>query len=311
MDLKHLRTFITVAEELSFRKAAACLNLTQPPVSLQIRHLEDELGVKLIDRGGRKKMQLTAAGKILLEGARETLRTAERTAESVALYLQGSSGQLRIGHSDDFQYGLLPRVLARYHTEFPGVRVSLTARPSARVTEQLLSGDLDMGFVCLPIPRLDTSIVMQSLPSTPIVAVVPATHPLAGKEKIWLRELEDESFLLLPTDMMSGFSSQVSRLFTQAGMTPMCVGMAETSSITVQITANGFGVTLASLSSIESKIDGARVLRLKDPHPDLELGLIYASANRDLPLLQGFLGILAQAAAFDKNSVEDTKPHIA
>jgi len=301
MDLKHLRTFVAVSEELSFRKAATRLSLTQPPVSLQIKNLEDELGVKLIDRGGRKKMQLTPAGKILLEGARETLRTAERTAESVALYSQGSSGQLRIGHSDDFQYGLLPSALARYHPEFPGVRVSLTARPSARVTEQLLSGDLDLGFVCLPIPRLDTSIVMQSLPSTPIVAVVPATHPLAGKENIWLRELEDESFLLLPTDLLSGFSSQVSRLFTQAGMTPKCVGMAETSSITVQITANGFGVTLASLSSIETRIDGVSNLHLKDSKPDLELGLIYASANRALPLLQGFLGILERATDCEKN----------
>ena len=207
LDLKHLRTFIAVAEELSFRKAAERLNLTQPPVSLQIRNLEDELGEKLFDRGGRRKIQLTAAGRILLEGARETLRMAERTAENVALYSQGSSGHLRIGHSDDFLHGLLPRTLARYHSDFPGVRVSLTARPSARVTEQLLAGELDLGFVCLPIPRLDTSIVMQPLPSTPIVAVVATTHPLAGRQKIWLRELEEESFLLLPTDMMSGFSS--------------------------------------------------------------------------------------------------------
>jgi len=297
LDLKHLRTFIAVAEELSFRKAAERLNLTQPPVSLQIRNLEDELGVKLFDRGGRRKIQLTAAGRILLEGARETLRMAERTAENVILYSQGSSGHLRIGHSDDFLHGLLPRTLARYHNDFPAVRVSLTARPSARVTEQLLAGELDLGFVCLPIPRLDTSIVMQPLPSTPIVAVVAATHPLAGRQKIWLRELEEESFLLLPTDMMSGFSSHLSRLFTQAGMTPRCVGMAETSSITVQIAANGFGVTLASQSSISSRIEGVSILHLKDSRPELELGLICAAENRELPLIQGFLRTLMQAAA--------------
>lgn len=296
MDLKHLRTFIAVAEELSFHKAADRLNLTQPPVSLQIKNLEDELGVLLIERGGRKKMRLTAAGKILLEGARETLQVAERAAESVALFSEGKSGHLRIGHTDDFQHGLLPRTLAQYHAEYPGVRVSLQQRPSARVTEQVLNGELDLGFVCLPIPRLDTSIVMQSLPSTPIVAIVPATHPLADKEKVWLRELGDEPFYLLPTDMMSGFSSQVSRLFAQAGISPRSIGMAETSNITAQIIANGFGVTLASLSSIETRIDGVKILHLKDPQPNLELGLIFTSANRDLPLAQGFLSVLDQVA---------------
>jgi DNA-binding transcriptional LysR family regulator len=294
MDLKHLRTFIAVAEELSFHKAADRLNLTQPPVSLQIKNLEEELGVQLIERGGRKKMRLTAAGKILLEGARETLRVAERTAESVALFSEGKSGHLRVGHTDDFQHGLLPRLLARYHTQFPGVRVSLQQRPSARVTEKLLNGELDLGFVCLPIPRLDTSIVMQALPSTPIVAIVPATHPLASQDKVWLRELGNEPFYLLPTDMMSGFSSQVARLFTQAGISPRSIGMAETSNITAQIIANGFGVTLASLSSIESSIDGVRILQLKDSKPELELGLIYASKDRELPLIQGFLGLLSK-----------------
>ena len=292
MDLKHLRTFIAVAEELSFHKAAERLNLTQPPVSLQIKNLETELGVQLIERGGRKKMRLTAAGKILLDGARETLRVAERTAENVALFSEGKSGHLRIGHTDDFQHGLLPRVLARYHAEFPGVHVSLMQRPSARVTEQLLSGELDLGFVCLPIPRLDTSIVMQALPPTPIVAIVPANHVLAKRRKIWLRELEGEPFYLLPTGMMSGFSSQLSRLFAQAGISPRSSGMAETSNITAQVIANGFGVTLASLSAIEGGIDGVSILKLKDVKPELELGLIYNSVDHELPLIREFINLI-------------------
>ena len=292
MDLKHLRTFIAVAEELSFHKAAERLNLTQPPVSLQIKNLETELGVQLIERGGRKKMRLTAAGKILLDGARETLRVAERTAENVALFSEGKSGHLRIGHTDDFQHGLLPRALARYHAEFPGVHVSLMQRPSARVTEQVLSGELDLGFVCLPIPRLDTSIVMQPLPPTPIIAIVPANHALAKREKIWLRELRGEPFYLLPTDMMSGFSSQLSRLFAQAGISPMSSGMAETSNITAQVIANGFGVTLTSLSAIEGRIDGVSILKLKDVKPELELGLIYNSVDHELPLIRGFINVI-------------------
>ena len=292
IDLKPLRTFITVAEELSFHRAADRLNLTQPPVSLQIKNLEEELKVQLLERGGRKKMKLTAAGKILLEGARETLLVAERTTENVALFSEGKSGHLRIGHTDDFQHGLLPKTLAKYHTEFPGVRVSLQQRPSIRVTEQLLNGELDLGFVCLPVPRLDTSIVMQTLPSTPIVAIVPTTHPLADKDRVWLRELGDESFYLLPTDMMSGFSSQVARLFAQAGISPRSIGMADTCTIAAQIIANGFGVTVASLSSVESRIKGVKILHLKDSQPKLELGLIFTSVNRDLPLIQGFLNVI-------------------
>jgi DNA-binding transcriptional LysR family regulator len=301
VDLKHLGTFIAVAEELSFNKAAVRLHLTQPPVSLQIKALEQELGVLLLERGGRKKMSLTAAGKILLKGARETLRVAKHTAESVALFSEGKSGHLRIGHTDDFQQGLLPRTLAEYHTEFPGVRVSLQQRPSARVIDQLLNGELDLGFVCLPVSRLDTTIVMQALPSTPIIAVVPSTHPLADKKKIWLRELGDEPFYLLPTDMISGFSSQVSWLFAQAGITPRSNGKAETSNITAQIVANGFGVTLSSLSSTEVKIKGVSILQLRDSNSELELGLIYTSADSDLPLIQGFLGVLEQEVDLQLN----------
>jgi DNA-binding transcriptional LysR family regulator len=296
IDLKHLRTFIAVAEELSFHKAAARLNLTQPPVSLQIKNLEEELGVQLIERGGRTRMRLTAAGKILLDGARETLSVAARTAESVALFSEGKSGHLRIGHSDDFQYGLLPATLARFQNEYPGVRVSLQLKPSAQITRQLLDGELDLGFICLPMPRLDRSIVMRALPATPIVAIVPLSHPLARKERIRLIELGDDPFYVLPTAMMSGFSSHISRLFAQAGISPRIVGMSETSNITAQIIANGFGVTLASQSTIAESIDGVSILQLEDADAELELGLVHTSENRDLPLIQSFLDVLAKQA---------------
>ena len=112
------------------------------------------------------------------------------------------------------------------------------------------------------------------------------------QDKVWLCELGDEPFYLLPTNMMSGFSSQVSRLFAQAGISPKSIGMAETSNITAQIIANGFGVTLASLSSIEDRIEGVSILQLKDSKSELDLGLICASTDRDLPLIQGFLSVL-------------------
>ena len=289
MNLKQLRTFIAVAEERSFRKAAERLNLTQPPVSLQISRLEEELGIQLVERGGRKKTRLTVAGKILLNGARQTLRAAERAAESVAMYADGSSGHLRIGHSDDFQHGLLPRVLANFHAEYPGVRVTLNQRRSARVVELLQNGEIDLGFVSLPLPRLNTSYAMHILPATPIVAVVPADHSLAGRQSVWLSDLADERFYLLPSEMDSGFSSQVTLMFARANISPACIGMAEMSNIAVQIIANGLGVTLASLSSIGTRNDDTRILELLDAHASLELSAVYPRALADEPLIQGFL----------------------
>lgn len=293
IDLKQFRTFIAVAEELSFSKAAKRLNLTQPPVSLQIRQLEDELCVRLFERGGRTKMKLTGAGKVFLDGAREALLAASRATEYVALLSEGKTGHLRIGHSDDFQTGLLPKTLARFHELYPGVRLSLQQRLSIKVIQNVLEGELDLGFICLPIPRLDTSLVLQELPSSPIVAIVPSSHALADEDEIFLRELGDEPFYLYPTNYSSGFSSHVGGLFAKAGITPKIAGMSDTLEITTNIVSNGFGVSMATLSATGGMGKGISILRLKDANAELKMGLVYPAASKDLPLINNLLELLA------------------
>lgn len=292
IDLKQLRTFVAVAEELSFSRAASRLSLTQPPVSMQIKQLEDSLCVRLFERGGRTKMQLTAAGKVFLDGAREALLATARATENVALFSEGKTGHLRIGHSDDFQHGLLPRTLARFHELYPDVRLSLQQRLSIQVIQNILDGELDLGFICLPIPRLDTSLVLQELPSSPIVAIVPSSHPSAGEGEIFLRELGDELFYLYPTNYSSGFSSHIGGLFAKAGITPKIAGMSDTLEITTRIISNGFGVTMATLTAVGNSVEGISILRLKDAGAELKLGLIYPEASEELPLIKNLLEIL-------------------
>lgn len=297
MELKRLRTFVVVAEELSFQRAANRLNLTQPPVSLQIQNLEEELGVTLFERRGRKQIALTPEGRELLEGAREILRSVERTREKVQLQAQGTVGHLRLGYSDDYHFGFLPRLLARFQKAHPQVRLTLRQMSSYRVPERVHGDELDIGFVSFPLARLDPELQVIPLPSTPIVAVVPRDHRLGKRRNIWLRELADEPMYLVPDDLLSGFASSITRLFADAGITPHCVGVAETSQILIEIAAQGGGITLASRSSVAANHDGISVLALKDTAANVELAALVRGNTRRNPALNSFIEDLEEQAS--------------
>jgi DNA-binding transcriptional LysR family regulator len=284
MELKQLKAFIAVAEELNFRRAAERLHMTQPPLSMQIRKLEDELGVRLLERGRNKAVRLTAGGEALLEGARATLAVASRSVESSRRAAKGESGRLAVGYSDDFAFRLVPELLIEFRARHPGVYLEYGEGASFTLVERVVDGSLDAAFICLPPSALAGRLELVPLPHSSIVAVVPADHRLARRRRVWLRELRDDLFHVMPERIRSGFSIHVARLFAQAGFVPSQQVGGMPTIMNLELISRGLGVTLASEGSIPPGYPGIHLLHLRDQQANLELAMVANPTNVSAPL---------------------------
>jgi DNA-binding transcriptional LysR family regulator len=189
VELRQLRYFVTVAEELHFGRAAERLLIGQPAVSQQIRRLERELRVELFDRTPRT-VRLTAAGLSFLPAARAVL-TAEDAARAVAAeFATGSAGVLRLGTISGLG-ARLDRILDVFESQAPGVRVELVALPARERLAHLADGRLDAAFVRGAVPAHAPELTHLPLWQDPLVAALPARHPLAGRDTVRLAELAD------------------------------------------------------------------------------------------------------------------------
>lgn len=294
MDIKHLRSFIAVAEELNFRKAAERLNITQPPLSLQIKNLEDELGVKLLERGRNKRISLTMVGRNFLEDARAVLLTTERAYRDARHHAEGRVGHLRIGFTDDFLFSKLSSLISSFLHLYPEVQVTHSMNISRENIRQLDTGELDVVLACFPIERLDPRSVVVELSPIRIVALLHEQHPLAERDSIWLRELKDEPVMLMPTDIFSGFSAHLSRLYSHAKITPIPFAFGQNTTMMAQIIAAGNGITLATETSFPPNWPGIRQVSLKDDNPFVDAGLIYNTGSASPVIVENFRGIIEQ-----------------
>ncbi len=197
MELRHLRYFVAVAEELNFTRAAKRLGINQPPLSFQIRRLEKELGTPLFLRGTRG-VELTNAGKLMLEEARLILKEVETAKAGVQRRARGESGRIVIGFSGGtYFHPLIPAIIREYRTDYPDVILFPQVSGTAFLTVQLLAGQIDIAFVRLPIDDGD-GLVIEPLVEEPTVMVVPAGHPLGRRTSASLRAFAQDSFVLYP-----------------------------------------------------------------------------------------------------------------
>jgi DNA-binding transcriptional LysR family regulator len=217
MELRHLRYFVAVAEELHFRKAAERLHVAQPAVSEQIRKLEQELGVTLFNRTQRS-VALTSAGVALLEEARHVLRHAEVAQQAARNAGDRASTRLRIGYLPDSLPASVPRALRNLAGSAPAVEVDMTTGTSLRLIEDLRAGRLDAIVTTLPAPT-------KGLRVTPLgdqggVVVLPVTHPRAVDPTIALAQLAPERLVVLPRDANPAFHNAVVAMCHAAGLSP-------------------------------------------------------------------------------------------
>jgi DNA-binding transcriptional LysR family regulator len=242
IELRHLRYFVAVAEELHFGRAALRLHIAQPPLSQQIRKLEDILGYPLFFRTSRA-VKPTSAGEVFLERAKRTLRNVQEDMEEARSVGRGEEGFLRVGFISSAMLTPLPAMLGRYRRLYPKVNLQLHESYTSLVMHKLLKGELDAGF--LRDGGYAAGLEIETLFSEPFIAVLPKRHPLAKYQTISARELRDEPFVFFtPAAGTLAFEKPVS-LCEEHGFRPRVVQEAPQWLTIMRLVGAGLGVTIA------------------------------------------------------------------
>jgi DNA-binding transcriptional LysR family regulator len=294
MELRHLRYFVAVAEELHFRRAAERLHVAQPAVSEQVRKLEQELGVRLFDRTQRS-VSLTVAGVAMLEESRHVLRHADIAQQAARNAAEQVTMRLRIGYLPDSLPRRVPRALRHLATSAPRVQVQLETGPALGLIEGLRAQRLDAVVTSLPAP-------VNGLRSMPLedqraVAVLPSGHARAHDAAIALERLAPERLLLLPRDANPAFHNAVVAACHDAGLAPTLVeaGAPRVEDLLLSVAA-GAGMALVPESVCERYTGpGVRFVPLEGDEPAFQTAVL---THPDAPNLatQAFLHALAQTA---------------
>jgi DNA-binding transcriptional LysR family regulator len=295
MELRHLRYFVAVAEELHFRRAAERLYVAQPAVSEQVRKLEGELGVRLFDRTHRS-VSLTQAGTALLEEARRVLHQAEIAQMAARNAGKGTAEWLRIGHLPDFMPSSVARALRMLGTGGSHVQVRLETGPALRLIGQLRAKQLDAVIVGLPAPT--NGLRVTRIGSERAVAALPAGHPHASSESISLSRLAPERVVVLPRDSNPAFHSAVVSICRDAGLSPTIVEVAEPrTEHALLAVAAGPGLALVPESTAERHVvPGIRFVPVDHDQPAFESALLTLPGSNDELATARFVRAVAHAS---------------
>ncbi len=285
MELRHLRYFVAVAEELNFRRAAERLHLAQPPLSAQIMNLESELGVKLFERT-KRSVKLTVAGKVFLDEARHVLEGAERAQQYARRADLGLVGTLRIGVLAPAATSLLANVLRAYRLEFPGVQLSLHEMTSTEQLQQLRSDQLDVGMLRPPVgfPELE----FRYLEESPMVLAVPAGHRLAKARRIEWKDFHNEQMVMIHPSLQHGYYDTFLELCAKAGATLIVGQYANDVHSKMWLISAGFGIAPTTKTIAEVKRPGLVFRELPPGLPMVQTMLVWKRDNAT-PMLRNFL----------------------
>jgi len=293
MELRHLRYFVMVAEELHFGRAAEKLHISQPPLSMQIRSLEEELGVTLLHRTQRH-VSLTQAGHAFLQEARQILARLEQAVLMTRRAGRGEIGELAVGFISVADYNVLPVVLREFRQRFPLVNLTLRESTSDAQIRDLLGGRIDVGFVLPPIdePALQSACIVRE----PLVAALPERHPLARRTgKLALAKLKDAPFILFPRPMAPGLYDDVVSFCRAAGFSPRVEQEAVQMQTIVSLVSAELGVALIPASLTNLRRTGVTYKALREPSPLTEIHLAWRRGD-DLPALRVFVDLALHAA---------------
>jgi DNA-binding transcriptional LysR family regulator len=244
MDIRHLRYFTVLSEELHFRRAAERLNITQAPLSLAIQALERELGAQLFHRTQRR-VSLTAIGTAFRSHAMSILAQLERAVDDVHEMVTGEAGHLRIGFTAASSLlFFFPKIIRTFRTRYPLVKMTLHEISSQGQMTALADREIDIGFIrtFAPPNRLDISFT--HLVEDPLAVAMHAEHPLNTVEALTIAALKDVPLIFYPQKSGVGIYEQVMRLFSRQGLTPNIVQEAQESSTIISLAASGLGVAI-------------------------------------------------------------------
>lgn len=274
MELRHLRYFVAVAEELHFGRAAARLHVSQPPLSQQIRRLEDELGVRLFDRT-TQEVRLTEAGRAFLPEARATLTQAEHAIRAARAAAREEVERIEVAFLVTLDHNTVARILERFRRRFPRVSIGLAQMTSVEQLAALRRGRIDAGFVRLPLSHrgLECEVVARE----PFFAVLPAHHRLARRRRIDLGDLNGEPFVSIEAKAHPKFHAVMLDLCRRAGFEPRIAHESARLQNVVVMVSGGLGVSLVPESVTAFRTPGVVFRRLSGvgAEPVLRTGVLY------------------------------------
>jgi len=289
MELRHLRYFIAVAEELHFGRAAARLCIAQPPLSQQIQQLEREIGFTLFSRSSRR-VELTPAGRVYLEEVRSSMGSLEKAVLNGRRVARGEVGRLAVGFVGTATFSLLPDVLRRFRNLYPEVELTLRELVSARQVQALRERRIQVGFARPAI--LDTpDIVCETVATESFVAALPESHRLAQANLIPLAALAEDEFVLFPRSPKPSYGDLLFKICEEAGFHPNVTQETAEIQTAISLVAGGMGVTLVPSSASNVVRHGVVFVELIEPAPESDLTVVYR-IDDDSPTLKTFLNVV-------------------
>lgn len=289
MELRHLRAFVAVAEELHFGRAAARLQISQSPLSQAIQALEAELGVRLLERTTRR-VTLLPAGDALLPRAREVLAASTAAIEDARAAAAGVLGPLAVGFTGSMTYALLPMLAKALRAELPRLALGLHGEMlTPDQVDGLVAGRLDIAFLRPPVEH--AGLTVEPVGTEPLVAVLPASHPLARLDRIPVASLADEPFLTYPSHFRSVVHDAVAATCAENGFQPtVAMEIGETSTL-VSFVAADAGVALVPASAQLMTVGGAVYRPLRGATHSVQIAMAWRTADTR-PLLSNVQRII-------------------
>jgi DNA-binding transcriptional LysR family regulator len=286
-ELRHLRYFVAVAEELNFSRAARRLRMAQPPLSVAIRQLEAELGADLFQRSSHE-VTLTEAGRVLLEGARRTLAEADRAVTAARRAGTGELGSLRVAFSWSARFHTLPALGRALREQHPDLELLTEEMFNARMTAALRSGAIDVAIALCP--EIAGDLAYEQIRTEQVVALLAADHPLAREHRVALRSLAQEAFVLFPRELAPRLYDTLVGVCRRAGFEPTLRKESFHTGWELRTLADVPGIALVPQSVARDLPAGVVALRLIEPNERLETCVVTPAAETS-PTLSAFLNV--------------------
>ncbi len=296
MQLRHIRYFIAVAEQLNFRKAAELLRVSQPPLSAQVRDLELELGARLFDRDN-KKVTLTAEGRVFLQHAYQIMEKVDAAKMAIGRVARGEEGELRVGFTESSEFlFFLSSTILKFKALYPHVSLSLQEMTSQSQVEAVVERKLDLGIGRMPKGRNPSSTSFTQLYVDRLLLAVHSSDPLAVRRHLTIGQLRHSSFIVHRPDHDAGLYRRLVELCKEEGFAPVIAQEAREVTTCIALVASGLGVTVVPSCMQCVKVRDVAYVPLIGAGTDIPLFMI-TSDKEDDDVLAVFKRMLLEAVA--------------
>jgi DNA-binding transcriptional LysR family regulator len=304
MELRQIRSFLSIAETLHFGRTAELIHLSQPALSLQIRALEETVGVRLFERN-RRKTTLTAAGVAFRDDAAAALSKLDQAIRRARLAANGKLGLLRIGFISTAGSEIVPDIIRQFRELNPEVEFSLRAIPTADQVQMLETGSLDIGFLRLPIgghPVLDVVTVHRE----PFVLVVPASHKLAKRRRVRLSEVSGQDFVMYERSYAPGFHDLIFGMLRDAGIVPSVSQTAAEIATLISLVDARMGIAVLPASAVKHCVASVIACGIVDQIPMSDIAVVVSKQVR-AAVVDNFRTFALKKLGQTRNSLDATR----